>query len=84
VPAGLVNDSMAVLAHPQLAGRDRWRQVESPGGPVRAALPPWIGEGPEPRMDAIPALGEHTDAILAELGRSAEDIESLRGSGAVA
>jgi crotonobetainyl-CoA:carnitine CoA-transferase CaiB-like acyl-CoA transferase len=55
-------------AHPQLAARERWREVDSPGGPVRALLPPVTVPGREPAMGAIPAAGQHTAAILAELG----------------
>ena len=55
-------------AHPQLAARDRWREVGTPGGPVRALLPPVTMAGREPAMGAVPALGEHTAAIRAELG----------------
>jgi itaconate CoA-transferase len=55
-------------AHPQLAARDRWREVDSPGGQVRALLPPVTVPGREAAMGAIPAVGQHTSAILAELG----------------
>ncbi len=55
-------------AHPQLAARDRWREVGTPGGPVRALLPPVSMEGREMAMGAVPALGQHTAAIRAELG----------------
>jgi len=55
-------------AHPQLAARRRWREVDSPGGPVRVLLPPVSVPGREPVLGAIPALGQHTAAILAELG----------------
>jgi itaconate CoA-transferase len=55
-------------AHPQLAARDRWRDVGTPAGPVRALLPPVTVPGREPAMGRVPALGEHTAAILAELG----------------
>ena len=55
-------------AHPQLAARNRWREVDTPGGPVRALLPPVSVAGREPAMGAVPALGQHTTAILAELG----------------
>lgn len=55
-------------AHPQLAARDRWREVGSPGGPVLALLPPVSAEGREPALGPVPALGEHTASILAELG----------------
>ena len=71
-----------VWEHPQLKARDRWREVGSPAGPLPAMLPPgtW-DEGP--RMDPVPALGEHTDAILAELGYSAAEIAGLRAAEAV-
>jgi itaconate CoA-transferase len=55
-------------AHPQLAARDRWREVDSPGGKIRTLLPPVSGPGPEAAMGAIPAAGQHTASILAELG----------------
>jgi len=55
-------------AHPQLAARDRWREVGSPGGPLRALLPPVSVPGREAAMGPVPALGQHTAAILAELG----------------
>ena len=56
-----------VLDHPQLAARDRWTTVDSPVGPLRAVLPPITLPGRHPRMDGVPALGEHTEAILREL-----------------
>jgi crotonobetainyl-CoA:carnitine CoA-transferase CaiB-like acyl-CoA transferase len=55
-------------AHPQFEARDRWREVDSPGGPIPALLPPVTVPGREAAMGPVPALGEHTDAILAELG----------------
>jgi crotonobetainyl-CoA:carnitine CoA-transferase CaiB-like acyl-CoA transferase len=58
-------------AHPQLTARDRWRQVDTPAGQVRAMLPPVTVPGREPAMGKVPALGEHTAAILAELGLEA-------------
>ncbi|HEY2505812.1 MAG TPA: CaiB/BaiF CoA-transferase family protein [Streptosporangiaceae bacterium] len=57
-------------AHPQLAARDRWRQIDTPAGPVRALLPPVTVPGREPAMGSVPALGQHTAAILRELGRA--------------
>jgi itaconate CoA-transferase len=54
--------------HPQLSARDRWRDVDTPSGLVRALLPPVTVAGREPAMGAVPALGEHTAAVLAELG----------------
>jgi len=53
--------------HPQLAARHRWREVGTPGGPVRALLPPVTVPGREAAMGAVPALGQHTAAVLAEL-----------------
>ena len=69
-----------VLAHPQLTARDRFAEVGTPAGPIRATLPPITVPGRAPRMDAVPALGEHTDAVLAEFGF---DAEALRRQGAV-
>jgi itaconate CoA-transferase len=53
-------------AHPQLAARDRWREVATPAGPVRALLPPVTVPGREAAMGAVPGLGQHTDAVLSE------------------
>ncbi|HUC25532.1 MAG TPA: CaiB/BaiF CoA-transferase family protein, partial [Streptosporangiaceae bacterium] len=70
--AGIANARLRTpaefAAHPQLAARDRWRQVGTPAGPVRALLPPVTVSGREAVMGHVPALGEHTEAILAELG----------------
>ncbi|KUI23756.1 carnitine dehydratase [Mycobacterium sp. GA-2829] len=66
-----VNTVSEFLDHPVLAARDRWRTVETAKGPVRALLPP-IDLGAEPRMDPVPGLGDHTAAILAELGLDPE------------
>ena len=63
--------------HPQLAARDRWRSVGSPAGELAMLKPPFNLDGMEPRMDPVPAVGEHTRAILAELGYSREEIEGL-------
>jgi formyl-CoA transferase len=71
------------LSHPSLRGRDRWRTVDSPGGPIAALRPPTDLSGVAPRMDPIPTLGQHTDAILAELGFDANAVEQLRASGAI-
>ncbi|MFD5426313.1 CaiB/BaiF CoA transferase family protein [Streptomyces sp. NPDC127084] len=78
-------NTVADLAHhPQLEARARWREVPSPTGPLRALLPPInLPGGPELRMGAIPALGEHTDAVLREVGLSAPEIADLRTSGVV-
>ncbi len=85
--AGIANARMNTvqefLDHPQLAARDRWREVASPAGPIRALVPPFNLDGDEPRMDPIPALGEHTDAILGELGFDAATVQAWRRAGIV-
>jgi crotonobetainyl-CoA:carnitine CoA-transferase CaiB-like acyl-CoA transferase len=74
-----VNDVAAFLDHPVLAARGRWQEVGIPGGAaVQALLPPADLAGLPARMDPVPAVGEHTDAILTELGRTGEEIEALR------
>ncbi|MEV0692144.1 CaiB/BaiF CoA-transferase family protein [Streptomyces sp. NPDC050388] len=73
-----VNDVAAFLDHPVLAARDRWREVAVPGATVQALLPPADLAGLPPRMDPVPAVGEHTEAILTELGHSPADIDALR------
>jgi len=78
-----VNDMHDVWKHPQLQARKRWREVESPAGPIPALLPPGSWEEGEPRMDAVPALGEDTDAILSGLGYSQDEIASLRAAKAI-
>ena len=78
-----VNDMAGVWAHPQLQARDRWREVDSPAGKLPALLPPGRNVAFEPRMDAVPHLGEHTDSLLSELGYGAMDIQRLHQQGAV-
>ena len=78
-----VNDMHDVWRHPQLAARDRWAQVDTPAGPVPALLPPGTHAAEAPRMDPIPALGQHTEAILRGLGWSAADIARGREAGVV-
>jgi len=72
-----VNTVAEFLDHPVLRERGRWREVDTPGGPVRALLPPIMFAGLEPRMGPVPAVGEHTAAVLAELGRTPEEIADL-------
>jgi itaconate CoA-transferase len=78
-----VNTMAEVWAHPQLQARERWTEVQTSVGTVPALLPPGSWSKGAPRMDAVPALGQHTDAILASLGYSAEQVQSLRAEGAV-
>lgn len=78
-----VNTMAEVWAHPQLKARGRWREVGSPAGPLPALLPPGSWDDGDPRLDPVPALGEHTDALLAELGCDAAQIAALRAEGAV-
>jgi itaconate CoA-transferase len=77
-----VNSMRDVWVHPQLQARRRWTEVDTPAGRVPALMPPGIPDTFVPRMDPVPALGEHSAAILAELGYSAAEIERLRGEGA--
>ncbi len=72
-----VNDMAGLWAHPQLAARQRWCSVDTPAGPVQALLPPGANSAFDYRMEAVPAVGEHSAAILAELGWSAERIAAL-------
>jgi itaconate CoA-transferase len=72
-----------VLVHPQLRARERWRQIDTPAGPIAALLPPPVITGYEPRMGAVPGLGQHTDAVLAELGVPTDEIARLREHGAI-
>ncbi|MEU1127588.1 CaiB/BaiF CoA-transferase family protein [Streptomyces sp. NPDC005899] len=80
-----LNTVADVAAHPQLAARERWREVSTPVGALRALLPPigLPGGAPTP-MGAVPALGEHTDATLRALGMTGEQIAALRRDGVIA
>jgi itaconate CoA-transferase len=78
-----MNDMAGLWAHPQLAARGRWSQVGTPVGAIPALLPPGRIDSFDYRMDPVPAVGEHTDAILGELGRSDAEIAALRASGAI-
>lgn len=78
-----MNDMHDVWHHPQLQARQRWHDVGSPAGPLPALLPPGDSNAFVPRMDAVPALGEHTDTILTELGLNQAEIDQLRRDHAV-
>ena len=69
--------------HEQLAARSRWTQVASPGGMIDALKPPFNLSDFEPRMDAVPALGEHTRSVLSELGYADSQIDALAAEGAI-
>jgi itaconate CoA-transferase len=69
--------------HPQLWSRDRWRDIGSPAGSLRALVPPVEMSGVVPAMGAVPSLGQHTDAILAELGFDATAIAGWRKEGMI-
>ena len=78
-----LNTVQQFIAHPQLAGRDAWRQVDSAVGPIPALVPPVRMEGVEPRMDAIPSIGQHRESILAELGFDPSTVERWIQEGVV-
>ena len=78
-----LNSAQEFWDHPQLEARDRWREIGSPAGPIDAMKPPFNLDGFEPRMDAVPALGAHSGAILAELGFSSLDIERMKSENAI-
>jgi itaconate CoA-transferase len=69
--------------HPQLRARGRWREVGSPAGDIAMLKPPFNLDGMEPRMDPIPALGEHTERLLCELGYAEPEVEALRRDSAI-
>ena len=73
-----MNDMHDLWNHPQLAARKRWVEVGTPAGAIPALLPPAVPNTWEARMDPVPALGEHTEAILASIGYSSDAIAALR------
>jgi formyl-CoA transferase len=78
IASARINQVGDFLRHPVLSERDRWRTVAVPGGKMTALRPPADLAGIEPVMGPVPAVGEHTDAILRELGRTDETIAALR------
>ena len=80
---GRMNDMADLWAHPQLRARGRWRDIGSPVGSIPALLPPGANPAFEPRMDPVPALGAHSEAILRELGLGDDDLARLAAGGAI-
>jgi itaconate CoA-transferase len=78
-----MNEMQEVWAHPQLAARERWTEMGSPVGAIPILRPPASHSDFEPVIGSVPAVGEHTGAILAELGYSHAQIERLRADAAV-
>lgn len=85
--ANIANAHMNHMAdlwqHPQLQARNRWRHADTSAGPIPTLLPPGTPDTWEPRMDPVPALGEHTSSILEELGYSTPEITRLREHGVI-
>jgi itaconate CoA-transferase len=80
---GRMNDMADLWAHPQLKARGRWREIESPVGPIPAMLPPGANPAFEARMDPVPKLGAHSGTILRELGFGDADLDRLAANGAI-
>ncbi len=78
-----MNDMTGLWAHPQLKARQRWTQVGSEAGAIDALLPPARNNAFDYRMDAVPAVGEHTESILQELGFKPSAIADMRGQHAI-
>jgi itaconate CoA-transferase len=78
-----LNDMQGLWKHEQLKARNRWTEVDTPNGAIAALLPPGLNDSYDYRMDPIPAVGEHTDSILKELGMAESEIASMRASGAI-
>jgi crotonobetainyl-CoA:carnitine CoA-transferase CaiB-like acyl-CoA transferase len=78
-----LNDMEGLWHHQQLKARNRWAEVDTPAGPIPALLPPGLNDSYDYRMDPIPDVGEHTNAILKELGMTESAIASMRASGAI-
>lgn len=78
-----LNDMEGLWKHEQLKARKRWTEVDTPNGAIAALLPPGLNSSYDYRMDPIPAVGQHTDAILKELGMAESDIASMRASRAI-
>jgi itaconate CoA-transferase len=78
-----MNDMHDVWNHEQLQARERWTRVDTVAGAIPALVPPGMTAADQPRMDPVPALGAHTEAILQELGFSPSDVQALRAAAAI-
>jgi len=78
-----LNRPTDVLGHPQLTERNRWQEIGSPVGPMLGLLPPPESPDWDWRLDPIPALGEHTEAVLRELGFDAPEVSAMRAAGVI-
>ena len=83
IASARMNTMEEFISHPQLAARKRWRTVDSPVGPLPALMPPANLSEFEPVMGPIPAVGEHTDTILRELGYDSDVIKRWRELGTI-
>lgn len=78
-----LNDMAGLWQHEQLKARKRWTEIDTPNGQIPALLPPGLNNSYQYRMDPIPAVGQHTESILKELGIDSATIESMRSSSAI-
>jgi itaconate CoA-transferase len=78
-----INTVEQFMKHPQLAGRVAWREIDSPVGPIPALIPPVRMEDVEPKMAAIPALGQHSESVLKELGFDSLTIDRWKQEGVI-
>ncbi len=80
---GRLNEPIDVWNHVQFSARDRWREIRTEAGPVRALLPPFTFTGEEAPMGDVPSVGQHTDAVLGEIGFDPARIAAMRAAGAI-
>jgi itaconate CoA-transferase len=78
-----VNNLGGLRTHPQLSARERWAEIASPAGPLPALRPPPLSDAYAPAMGDIPALGAHTEGVLAWLGYGDAEIAALRADGLI-
>ena len=83
VPAAPVNDIAQALDNPFVTEHGRLQTLTHPSaGEYRLVAPP-VRSADTPPSRPAPALGEHTDALLTELGYDAQRLQSLRTSGVI-